>query len=61
MKTPDIDLDEVRPGKPLPTWAAVIVARAMREGFAGPYDDPDDDGPSATYPYRHASPCLKTL
>ncbi len=33
-------------GGPLPTWAEIIVARAMREGFAGPYDDPDD-GPMA--------------
>ncbi len=34
-------------GGPLPTWAEIIIARAMREGFAGPYDDPDD-GPMAT-------------
>ena len=44
MKTPDIDLDVVRPDKPLPTWAAVIVARAMREGFSAPRPD---DGPKA--------------
>ena len=39
MKTPDIDMDVVRPDKPLPTWAAVIVARAMREGFSAPRPD----------------------
>ena len=33
-------------GGSLPTWAEIIIARAMREGFAGPYDDPDD-GPQA--------------
>ncbi len=33
-------------GGPLPNWAEIIIARAMREGFAGPYDDPDD-GPAA--------------
>ncbi len=33
-------------GEPLPTWAEILIARAMREGFAGPYDDPDD-GPMA--------------
>ena len=33
-------------GGPLPNWAEIIIARAMREGFAGPYNDPDD-GPVA--------------
>ena len=60
MSTTPIDLDAARArraeiremeaavalGGPLPTWAEIIIASAMREGFAGPYDDPDD-GPIA--------------
>ena len=60
MSTTPIDLDaertrqaEIRDmeaavarGGPLPTWAEIIIARAVREGFAGPYEDPDD-GPQA--------------
>ena len=38
---------EVREGGPLPTGAEIIIARAMREGFAGPYDDPEDDPEAA--------------
>ena len=32
-------------GGPLPNWAEVLIARAMREGFAARPDD--DDGPMA--------------
>ena len=57
MSTTPIDLDAARArqtemeaavarGGELPTWAEIIIARAMRESFAPPYDDPDD-GPRA--------------
>ncbi len=48
--TRDAELAEmeaaVARGGPLPTWAEILMAKAMREGFAGPYDFPDD-GPVA--------------
>ena len=73
MSTKPTDLDATRQaeirdmeaavarGGRLPTWAEIIIARATREGFAGPYNDPDDDLAEFARAWAKLSPRLRAI